>query len=172
MGIYVFSRDVLLETLEQEAGLDFGHEIIPSILSRRRTNAFMFRGYWAGVGTVASLYDANMMLTQWRGPWGLTITRNLTPDKETGIGTWTVEDFKKTLRTGIDPKGQVLRPPMPIPGLQNLPDEDLEAIFAFLNTVKPVRNDAGRVGPGIGSTPPPPPRKEPPAKKKGAGAMD
>jgi len=63
MGIYVFSRDVLLETLEQENGLDFGHEIIPALLGRRRVNAFMFRGYWADVGTVESFYDANILLT-------------------------------------------------------------------------------------------------------------
>jgi len=64
MGIYVFSRDVLLETLAQEPGLDFGHEIIPSLLSRRRVNAFLFRGYWADVGTVESFYDANIMITE------------------------------------------------------------------------------------------------------------
>ncbi len=63
MGIYVFSREVLLETLAQEPGLDFGHEIIPSLLGRRRVNAFLFRGYWADVGTVESFYDANIMLT-------------------------------------------------------------------------------------------------------------
>jgi glucose-1-phosphate adenylyltransferase len=63
MGIYVFSRDVLLETLDQEPGLDFGHEIIPALLGRRRVNAFMFRNYWADVGTVESFYDANIMLT-------------------------------------------------------------------------------------------------------------
>jgi glucose-1-phosphate adenylyltransferase len=69
MGIYVFSRDVLLETLAQEPGLDFGHEIIPSLLGRRRVNAFMFRGYWADVGTVESFYDANMMLTDPASPF-------------------------------------------------------------------------------------------------------
>jgi glucose-1-phosphate adenylyltransferase len=69
MGIYVFSRDVLLETLAQEPGLDFGHEIIPSLLGRRRVNAFMFRGYWADVGTVESFYEANAMLTQPGAPF-------------------------------------------------------------------------------------------------------
>ena len=54
---------MVLETLEQESGLDFGHEIIPSLLDRRRVNAFLFRGYWADVGTVESFYDANMLLT-------------------------------------------------------------------------------------------------------------
>ncbi len=69
MGIYVFSRDVLLETLSQEPGVDFGHEIIPALLSRRRVNAFLFRGYWADVGTVESFYDANVMLTQPMAPF-------------------------------------------------------------------------------------------------------
>ena len=69
-----------------------------------------------------------MMLTAWRGPWGVSLARNLTPDKETGIGSWTLADFKKTLRTGVNPKGEVLMPPMPIAEIQNLPDQDLDAI--------------------------------------------
>jgi glucose-1-phosphate adenylyltransferase len=69
MGIYVFSRDVLLETLDQEPGLDFGHEIIPSLLGRRRVNAFLFRGYWADVGTIESFYEANIMLTEAGAPF-------------------------------------------------------------------------------------------------------
>ncbi len=92
------------------------------------------------VGGVAT----NMLLTAWRGPWGITLTRNLTPDKETGIGTWTLADFKKTIRTGVNPKGEVLRPPMPIAMLQNLPDSDLASIFAYLRSLKPVHNDVGR----------------------------
>jgi len=85
--------------------------------------------------------SANMHLTAWRGPWGVTMARNITPDKATGIGTWTLADFKRTIRTGIDPKGVVLQPPMPIPMIQNLPDEDLEAIYNYLRTVKPIVND-------------------------------
>lgn len=87
--------------------------------------------------------STNLMLTSWKGPWGTTLARNITPDKETGIGTWTVADFKKTLRTGINPKGEVIRPPMPIDTLQNLPEEDLEAIYAYLMSVKPIRNAVG-----------------------------
>jgi hypothetical protein len=93
------------------------------------------------VGGVSS----NMFLTAWRGPWGLTLSRNITPDKETGIGSWTLPDFKKLMRTGVNPKGEVMRPPMPIAQFQNLPDKDFESIFAFLKTVKPVKNDVGRV---------------------------
>jgi glucose-1-phosphate adenylyltransferase len=64
MGIYVFTRDVLLEALERHAGVDFGHEIIPAALGNRRVNAHLFRGYWQDVGTVSSFYDANIMLTR------------------------------------------------------------------------------------------------------------
>ncbi len=63
MGVYVFSRDVLLEAIEQENAADFGRQIIPAALGRYRVNAHLFRGYWADVGTVRSFYDANIMLT-------------------------------------------------------------------------------------------------------------
>src|SRR5512142_2270356 len=49
----------------------------------------------------AGALTTNMMLTAWRGPWGLTLAANITPDKETGIGKWTLADFKKTTRTGV-----------------------------------------------------------------------
>ncbi len=89
--------------------------------------------------------STNMMLTAWRGPWGVSLSRNITPDKETGIGSWTLADFKKTIRTGVNPKGEVLMPPMPIAQFQNLPDSDLDAIYAYLRTVKPIRNVVGHV---------------------------
>lgn len=89
--------------------------------------------------------STNMLLTAWRGPWGVTLARNLSPDKETGIGSWTLADFKNTIRTGVNPKGEALRPPMPIGNLQNLPDADIEAIYRHLMTVKPIRNHVGRV---------------------------
>jgi cytochrome c551/c552 len=101
----------------------------------------------------AGSISTNLMLTAWRGPWGLSLTANLTPDRETGIGAWTLADFKKTMRTGVDPQGKVLMPPMPVQGLQNLPDQDLEAMYNYLRTIKPIRNAVGRV------TPPAPARK-------------
>jgi glucose-1-phosphate adenylyltransferase len=64
MGIYLFSRSVLLELLEREPGHDFGRELIPAALSRYRVSAFLHRGYWADVGTIPSFYEANIMLTR------------------------------------------------------------------------------------------------------------
>ena len=63
MGIYLFTREVLLELLEHEAGVDFGRELIPAALARYRVRAFAHRDYWADVGTISSFYDANIMLT-------------------------------------------------------------------------------------------------------------
>jgi len=88
--------------------------------------------------------STNMLLTAWRGPWGVSLARNITPDRETGIGSWTLADFKKTIRTGVNPKGEVLMPPMPILMYQNLPDSDLDAIWNYLRSLKPVHNQVGR----------------------------
>jgi glucose-1-phosphate adenylyltransferase len=63
MGIYVFSRDVLLETLESSSTTDFGREVIPAALGTHHVHSHLFRGYWADVGTVGSFYDANIQLT-------------------------------------------------------------------------------------------------------------
>jgi glucose-1-phosphate adenylyltransferase len=71
MGVYVFTRKVLLAAIEQEGAADFGRQIIPGALGRYRVNAHLFRGFWADVGTVASFYDANIMLTRPGAPFKL-----------------------------------------------------------------------------------------------------
>jgi glucose-1-phosphate adenylyltransferase len=68
MGIYVFSRDTLLETL-QRPGIDFGKEIIPAALGALNVHAYLYRGYWADVGTIDAFYDANIQLTQRGAPF-------------------------------------------------------------------------------------------------------
>jgi glucose-1-phosphate adenylyltransferase len=68
MGIYLFTRNVLLELLETE-GNDFGRQLIPAALNRYRVSAYLFDGYWADVGTVDSYYDANVQLTQPNAPF-------------------------------------------------------------------------------------------------------
>lgn len=69
MGIYVFSRDVLIEMLQSNDAVDFGREVIPSALGTHNVHAYFYNGYWADVGTIDSFYDANMMLTQPDGPF-------------------------------------------------------------------------------------------------------
>ena len=69
MGIYVFSRDVLLDMLEREPGHDFGRELIPNALNKHRVKPYLYRGYWADVGTIESFYEANVMLGRPAAPF-------------------------------------------------------------------------------------------------------
>lgn len=69
MGIYLFSRQVLLDLVEREAGIDFGRELIPRALDQYRVAAYLHNDYWADVGTVESFYDANIMLTEPQAPF-------------------------------------------------------------------------------------------------------
>ncbi len=68
MGIYVFSRDVLHEVLAQP-GIDFGREMIPRALNTHRVQSYIFRGYWADVGTIDAFYEANIQLTRRDAPF-------------------------------------------------------------------------------------------------------
>ena len=76
MGIYLFSRDVLLDVIKQDNTADFGRGVIPHALDRYQVNAHLFRGYWADVGTVASFYEANLMLTRADAPFSFYDSRH------------------------------------------------------------------------------------------------
>src|ERR1043165_2102526 len=80
--------------------------------------------------------------TAFAGPWGISYARNLTPDRVSGLGIWNEEMFIKTMRTGRHMGvSRPLLPPMPWQNLNPLPDEDLKAIFAYLRSIKPIRNE-------------------------------
>jgi mono/diheme cytochrome c family protein len=80
-------------------------------------------------------------MTAWSGPWGTSFTANLTPDDETGLGRWTEQDFVATLKSGRHQgRGREILPPMPWQNLAQLPEEELGAIFAYLRSIPPVRN--------------------------------
>jgi mono/diheme cytochrome c family protein len=84
---------------------------------------------------------ASLDLTAWTGPWGYSVASNLTPDAATGLGTrYTEAAFISTMRTGKKPNGTPIMPPMPSEVYQNMTDDDLKAIFAYLRTIKPIRN--------------------------------
>ncbi len=79
--------------------------------------------------------------TAYAGPWGVSFTANLTPDRETGLGKWTARTFIDTIRTGRHlGRGRQVLPPMPIAVYNNFTDEDLTAIFAYLQTIPAVKN--------------------------------
>ncbi len=80
--------------------------------------------------------------TSWVGPWGISFAANLTPD-DTGIGTWSEEQFFLAIRKGKF-KGLAgsrdLLPPMPWPAYANFTDAELSAMFAYLKSLPPVEN--------------------------------
>ena len=79
--------------------------------------------------------------TAFAGPWGVSFTANLTPDKETGLGDWTEEMFIATMKTGRHQgKGRPLLPPMPYFNLQKLTDEDIKSVFTYLQSLPPIKN--------------------------------
>lgn len=81
-------------------------------------------------------------LTATAGPWGITYASNITGDS-TGIGTWKEDQFIRALREGKS-KGlegaRPLLPPMPWQNIGKLSDHDLKSIFAYLKSVKAVKN--------------------------------
>src|SRR5262245_26076069 len=84
---------------------------------------------------------ASWDVTAFSGPWGISFTMNLTPDENTGIGSWSEDTFVKALRTGRHMGvSRPILPPMPWGAFRNMTDEDLKSIYAYLKTVTPVVN--------------------------------
>jgi len=80
-------------------------------------------------------------LTAWSGPWGISYPMNLTPDENTGLGIWTEEMFVKAMRTGRHMgASRPILPPMPWQSLASLDDADLEAVYAYLRSLPPIKN--------------------------------
>jgi hypothetical protein len=94
--------------------------------------------------------------TAWAGPWGVSFAANLTPDKATGIAEWSEDMFIRVARTGKhqgQPNGRDVLPPMPWFNMKHLSDEDLRAIWAYLKSLPPVRNEVPLpISPGVSST--------------------
>lgn len=71
-------------------------------------------------------------------PFGVLYSANITPDEETGIGRWSLADFKRALQMGIGKEGQHLFPAFPYDYYTRMEDADIEALYAFLRTIPPV----------------------------------
>ena len=71
---------------------------------------------------------------------GVIYGRNITPDPETGIGTWTDDEILRAITMGINKKGDTLFPLMPYPHFNRAAKEDLLSIIAYIRTLKPIKN--------------------------------
>ena len=76
--------------------------------------------------------------TEFKSPTGTNYSRNLTPDRETGLGKWTEKQFVQAMRKGLSPDRGELMPPMPL--YDRITSPDLHAMWSYLRTVKPIRN--------------------------------
>jgi mono/diheme cytochrome c family protein len=73
-------------------------------------------------------------------PFGKLVTPNITPDKDTGIGNYSAEDFRQAMKAGIAPGGKMLYPAMPYPYYARMLDADVAALWDYMRSVKPVKN--------------------------------
>lgn len=71
---------------------------------------------------------------------GRIVAQNLTPDRETGAGSWTDDQLARAIREGIGHDGRALFPMMPYQKFRRLPDEDLASVIVYLRSLPPVRN--------------------------------
>jgi len=73
-------------------------------------------------------------------PFGRILAPNITPDKETGIGNYSLQDFALAMRRGVAPGGRRLYPAMPYPYYAHMNDHNISLLWDYLQTVKPVKN--------------------------------
>lgn len=125
----------------------------PAALKIDRPAMLMPPWGWAG----------DMTMTAFSGPWGVSFAANLTPDSATGIGTWSQDDFVKTLRMGQQKgTGRAILPPMPWQDFKNMTDADLSSIYLYLLSIPKISNkvpdpimpQAGMAGMPPGGMPP------------------
>ncbi|MCS0582862.1 cytochrome c [Massilia pinisoli] len=72
-------------------------------------------------------------------PFGTVYAPNITPDRATGIGTWTADDFWHALHNGIAPGGRLLYPAFPYPNTTKITRDDADALYAYLRSLPPAR---------------------------------
>jgi len=73
-------------------------------------------------------------------PFGTIYSANITPDRQTGIGAWTNDQFYRALHEGVDAHGKNLYPAFPYPWYTKITREDSDAIRAYLSKLEPVKN--------------------------------
>lgn len=118
-----------------------GPELIPELM----LSGFQSTNQLPPMPTDALKYGWSLFypdLTAAVGPWGVSFAGNITPD-QTGIGTWSLEQFKIAITKGKFKgmeNGRSLLPPMPYQNYAHMTDEDVTAIYTYLKSVPPVKN--------------------------------
>ena len=75
---------------------------------------------------------------EFKGPWGVSVARNITSHKEKGIGAWSDDEIKRAITQGVSRDGSKLKPPMGYPYYARMTARTSRAMVAWLRTVPPV----------------------------------
>ena len=125
----------------------YGPAIKTAIVTPQRTNKVKYGAYLAGplghcVDCHTPYNDKGMDRTRlgtggapFIGPWGVSVSRNITPRS---LKTWSDVEIAYAIRTGKSRDGSALKPPMAFDWYQNLSDEDMSALIAYLRSLKPL----------------------------------
>jgi mono/diheme cytochrome c family protein len=121
---------------------------VTSVKAPPRTDKVRYGQYLADIGHCMECHtprDAKGMLEHarvgaggqvFKGPWGASVSRNLTPHP-TGLKGWTDAEIAKAIRTGLDRAGNPYRPPMAFPFYNGISEPDMAALVAYLRSMKP-----------------------------------
>jgi mono/diheme cytochrome c family protein len=94
-------------------------------------------GFPVKAGTIG---QGGFPFTKELGLPGVVCAQNITPDRETGIGSWTDGEILRAIREGVDRNGDALFPMMPYTDYHDMSDEDAKSVVTYLRTLTPVKN--------------------------------
>jgi mono/diheme cytochrome c family protein len=145
----------------------YGYSIRPAIDAIAKPDASTFSTDLITRGeTLAQIGDCAVCHTAVKGadyagglplstPFGTLFTTNITPDEKTGIGTWSAAAFRRAMHDGVARDGHHLYPALPYDHYTHVTDSDIDAIYAFLMTRRPIAASApdNRLTPPLGFRP-------------------
>lgn len=120
----------------------------PISASDRPAAAIQIVAHGAALASIGNCNDCHVTATgkafaggrPLRTPFGTIFSSNITPDMETGIGTWSEASFSRAMKDGVDREGRQLYPAFPYDHFTRATDDDIHALYAFLMSLPPVRN--------------------------------
>lgn len=125
----------------REEGGDTG--VIPGVVSSEEAEKLERGRYLVSISSCASCHTQEGGApfaggVEFKTPFGAIHSTNISQNPETGIGSWSFEDFKRSMREGTRPDGTHLYPVFPYTNYTRFTDDDLQAIYRYLRTVEPV----------------------------------